>query len=210
MLEGQGNIFGTTSNGGSKKGAGVVFELSSSAGHWAESVLHVFCSLPKCADGMFSSPLLSDAAGNLYGATQAGGYPCKLRMNTRCDGVVFKIAPGQTPQFTVLHTFCSENFCADGAGPNGDLVLDASGTLYGTTVRGGLGSSDGIAYSLGQAYDTIYEFCAQPNCQDGQQPNGGLIANTRGNLFGTTQLGGTESGGVVFELTPQRVRAEQK
>jgi len=145
MMGGSGNLYGTTLNGGSSPncsrpdGCGTVFELTPQRGSaWTPTVLYSFCSQSGCADGSNSyAGLIMDGAGNLYGTTILGG--------SQNAGTVFKLAPSGgawTP--TVLHNFCSESGCADGASPYAGLIYDkASGTLYGTTMNGGASSCQG-------------------------------------------------------------------
>jgi uncharacterized repeat protein (TIGR03803 family) len=137
LFDSQGNLYGTTANGGNGQcggtGCGVVFELSPHAGGtWAEAVLYTFCSLSNCADGErpLTGPLVRDSVGNLYGATIFGGT--FRNCNGDGCGVVFKLdANGEE---TVLHDFTGG---ADGAFPFAGLAIDDSGNLYGTTQGGG-------------------------------------------------------------------------
>src|ERR1700733_13624957 len=97
------------------------------------SVLYSFCQQPNCADGALpNGPLVADSAGNLYGTTYYGG-------STNCFdgcGTVFRLAPDGTE--TVSYAFCSKDTaCPDGNNPDSPLILDSSGTLYGTTELGG-------------------------------------------------------------------------
>jgi uncharacterized repeat protein (TIGR03803 family) len=132
LLDSQGNLYGTTQNGGTSSGCGLggcgaVFELSpQSGGGWTEKVLYDFCSLSGCADGEepFEGPLAMDAAGNLYGTTYFGG--------TADHGVVFKL--DTAGQESVLHSFTGG---ADGALPVAGVILDSRIHLYGTTQEGG-------------------------------------------------------------------------
>jgi uncharacterized repeat protein (TIGR03803 family) len=120
MLDNAGNFYGTTETGGSP-GGGTVFELSTSNGGPGYSVLY---NLPGDTD-LSQSRLVMDQAGNLYGATGQSPYGY---------GMVFKLSPGNGGwTFTDLHDFD----LTDGAFPSGDLVLDASGNLYGTASEGG-------------------------------------------------------------------------
>jgi uncharacterized repeat protein (TIGR03803 family) len=135
LLDSQGNLYGTTQNGGNGQGGGtgcgVVFELSpQSGGGWTETVLYDFCSLSGCTDGEdpLDGPLVMDAAGNLYGTTIFGGTA--TRCNGTC-GVVFKLAPDGKE--TVLHNFTGG---ADGALPVAGVILDSRNDLYGTTEEG--------------------------------------------------------------------------
>ncbi len=137
LLDSQGNLYGTTQNGGNEQcggtGCGVVFELSpQSGGRWTEKVLYDFCSLTECADGErpLYEPLVMDAAGNLYGTTIFGG--AYRNCNGGTCGVVFKLEPDRKE--TVLHSFTGG---ADGAAPAVGVTMDAAGNLYGTTELGG-------------------------------------------------------------------------
>lgn len=109
----------------------------------------------------------------------------------------------------VLYSFCAESLCADGEGPVGKLVSDGVGNLYGTTVWGGLygyGVVFEIKPSSGGIWteSVLYNFCVNgiENCPDGANPMAGLSFDESGNLYGTTQGGGTYGLGTVFELTP--------
>lgn len=112
-------------------------------------------------------------------------------------------------RYSVLYSFCQQTAdCPDGNLPVGRLFRDASGTLYGATVDGGANApGGGTAFSLtpedgAWQFRTLYSFCAQLDCTDGHNPGAGLIADTRGNLYGTTQSGGSLGGGTVFKLAP--------
>ena len=110
---------------------------------------------------------------------------------------------------TTIYSFCSLSGCADGANPEGALVADSQGNLYGTTLVGG-------AYDYGTIYELtpngsgtwtntiLYSFCPQgPTCADGASPQSGVIRDANGNLYGTTLTGGARSNeGTVFELSP--------
>ncbi len=199
-----GNLYGTTSEGGTSAGvgAGTVFKLVPPAqlgGTWTETVLYNFCSEggSNCTDG--SRPiagLIKDTAGNLYGTTQEGGA------NNR--GTVFKLTP-TTGQETVLYSFCSISSCTDGWSPFAGLLQDAAGNLYGTTSYGGA-NTYGTVFKLeppaqqdGTWTETVlYSFCTAVGCIDGAFPYAGLISDTAGNLYGTTQEGGALTGGTVF------------
>jgi uncharacterized repeat protein (TIGR03803 family) len=131
LFDSQGNLYGTTANGGSGQcggtGCGTVFELSpQSGGGWAETVLYAFCSLSNCADGErpATGPLVLDASGNLYGTTYFGG--------TTGNGTVFELSPSRKK--TVLHSFTGGS---DGSSPVAGLTMDDSGNFYGTAEVGG-------------------------------------------------------------------------
>lgn len=136
LLDSQGNLYGTTANGGNSEcggtGCGVIFELSPrSGGSWTETVLYTFCSLSNCTDGEGPvGPLTRDSSGNLYGVTVFGG--AYRNCNGEACGVVFKL--DTSGKETVLHSFTGG---ADGAFPSGGLTIDASGNLYGVAEEGG-------------------------------------------------------------------------
>jgi uncharacterized repeat protein (TIGR03803 family) len=123
-----GNLYGTTYGGGAYTD-GTVFELTPKAGGgWTEKVLHNFGSY---RDGAApTAGLIFDKAGNLYGTTSLGG--------ARNEGTVFELTPKAGGGWTekVLHSFNPNG--RDGFGPFDDLILDASGNLYGTTYYGGV------------------------------------------------------------------------
>lgn len=198
-----GNLLGTTRNGGTGSG-GVIFELTPVAGQWTETTLYNFCSQPNCTDGSWGEGgLLQDSNGALFGTTANGGT-CQFGC-----GVLFKFDRTNS-QYSVLHSFCSESDCTDGTDPVGGVIMDSSGTLYGTTSTGGghdidvFGKGGGTVYSVSNGnYQVIYAFCAQANCTDGEIPIAPLVSDGSGNLYGTTEYGGTVlQGGTVFELSP--------
>lgn len=196
IFDTKGDLYGTTSFGGSANcgnaGCGTVFTLTPSG---QETVLHSFTGPP---DAWFPGPgtaLVFDTKGNLYGTTATGGVSDR--------GAVFMLTP--SGQETVLYSFCSESNCADGGGPSGNLVFDNKGNLYGTTGGGGT-SGFGTVFKLTPAgkETVLYGFTGYPN--DGEGPNG-IVADAKGNLYGTTAYGGNGGGnvmaafGTVFKLT---------
>jgi uncharacterized repeat protein (TIGR03803 family) len=195
----EGNLYGTMANGGingAHHGGGAVFKLDSQGN---ETVLYSFCSEQNCADGEYpDSGLVMDASGDLYGTTYYGGT---TQGSTNGSGTVFEL--DTSGHQTVLHSFCSEPYCADGASPNGGLVMDTSGNLYGTTTFGGT-SYDGpaVIFKLDTSgrETVLYTFCSERNCVDGESPQAGLVMDDGGNFYGTTTGGGQNAGGTVFEL----------
>jgi uncharacterized repeat protein (TIGR03803 family) len=145
-----GDLFGTTSIGGNctvSGGCGVAFKLGPGESSWKERVLHSFCKRPDCADGSGpSGGLVMDGEGNLFGTTVGGGIPNE---SGGTSGVLYKLPAGGGEQ--VVYDFCSEQdigHCIDGSDPAGDLLLDASGNLFGVTSTGGTSGVTGIAYKL--------------------------------------------------------------
>src|SRR3984885_3474730 len=189
-----GNLYGTTYQGGTAN-AGVVYGVDT-AGH--ETVLYAFTG---GADGAYPyAGVIRDADGNLYGTAPYGGSA----QGSAGYGVVYKLDPSGTE--TVLYTFTGG---ADGGTPYAGVIRDSAGNLYGTTGRGGtatcplnyLGPAGcGVVYKVdttGQE-TVLYTFTGGA---DGGSPYGaGLTIDSEGNLYGTTEFGGTASVGVVFKL----------
>jgi uncharacterized repeat protein (TIGR03803 family) len=124
-----------------------------------EQVLYKFCPQVGCTDGTNpAAGLIMDASGNLYGTTSNGG--------SHAGGTVFKLAPSGTGwSETVLYNFCSQTNCPDGYAPQGSLILDGSGYLYGIASAGGNSQNLGLAYRLapsgtGWVESVLYTFCA--------------------------------------------------
>ncbi|MBZ5596909.1 MAG: hypothetical protein LAN83_01190 [Acidobacteriia bacterium] len=189
-----GDLYGTTSDGGTNN-SGTVFELTPSSSGWTESVFYSFCSADLCSDGSSPlGPMVLDAAGNLYGVTYNGG--------ANGFGAVFELvhsSNGWTE--SVLYSFEDGN--SDGANPIGGLIFDSGGNLYGTTDYGGT-NNFGTVFELrhssgGWTESVLYRFTGG---SDGGNPVGGVVLDHEGNLYGTTYGGGASFGGTVFELTP--------
>lgn len=205
IRDSQGNLFGTTSGGGAN-GDGTVFEVSppsGAQGAWTETILYSF-GASNSGDGLQPhAGLVMDTQGNLYGVTSGGG--------TWASGTVFKLAPPAAPQTawteTTLWTF-GDGGPADGIDPEGGLVLDSQGSLYGTTFFGGA-YSGGAIFALtppatGQTAWTesiLYSFGTNGG-NDGGESSAAMIQDSQGNFYGTTQYGGSLGGGTVFKLAP--------
>ena len=190
-------LFGTTSLGGAF-GNGVVFELQKSGSSWKETVIHSFKS------SSAPNSLLVDSAGNIFGTNQTGG--------TNGRGLLYRLAAGTWTEST-LHNFCDASNCTDGADPGGNIVVDGSGDLFGTTLGGGTGEAActgspgtaapcGVVFerSAGGSYSVLYDFCPASGCTDGAEPDD-LVLDATGNLLGSTSQGGAGANGVVFGLT---------
>lgn len=204
IVDAAGNLYGTAFSGGNSGSHGVAFKLTNNSGTWDESVLHAFCGRKDCRDGgPPGGALVMDASGSLFGNTVLGGSP-----RNGCCGTVFRLASDGSA-FSKTYDFCSiRRRCRDGALPAGALLLDSSGTLFGTASAGGnFDGGDyqgaGVVFALtGSSLQLLHSFCADPNCFDGWAPEAGLVMDSAGNLFGTTILGGKYNAGVVFELSP--------
>jgi uncharacterized repeat protein (TIGR03803 family) len=198
-----GNLYGTTFEGGNgtnpdcpygATGCGTAFKIDPTG---QETVLHAFCSTPRCSDGASPhSPLLQDAQGNLYGTTYTGEV-------FDYEGAIFKLDP--TGREMVLFSFCSDHFlnCTDGSLPGGGLIRDMAGNLYGTAFGGGINYA-GAVFKLDSAgHETLlYSFCPEgfSSCPGGYYPVAGVVQDAAGNLYGTTSQGGTNNSGTVFRL----------
>jgi uncharacterized repeat protein (TIGR03803 family) len=194
-----GNLYGTTSYGGTN-GQGDVFELTpSSGGGWTSSVLYSFAG---GADGIapYRSGVVFDAAGNLYGTTGLGGLKsCKPQAGC---GTVFQLTPSMGRwTHSVLHAFNG----SDGRSPEGGVVLDSAGNVYGTTQDGGH-QHQGVVFKLSRSgnswIETMLHFF---NARNGANPEAGLIFDQQGILYGTAGyggIGGRYGYGVIFSITP--------
>lgn len=183
-----GNLYGTTYDGGNFDsngicnfaGCGVVYRFDT-AGN--ETALYAFNGEPD-GQGVVGG-VVADADGNLYGTTAYGG--------ANGYGTVFMIGAGSGEK--ILQSFTGG---ADGGVPNGGLVIDKSGNLYGTTFVGG-SSGLGTVFEVtaSGSFSTLYNF---PDSAHGSHPNAALTLGSDGNLYGTTQYGGASNRGTVFKL----------
>jgi uncharacterized repeat protein (TIGR03803 family) len=148
-----------------------------------------------------SSGLIFDAQGNAYGTTWMGGH--------NNAGSVYQLSP--TTGYHLLYPFAITG--PNGENPQGNLMFDSSGNLYGTTVNGGPpntacpGGACGVVFKISPSSNggvwtetVLYDFCSQLNCSDGFNPESGVIADSQGNLFGTAS--GGKCCGLIFELSP--------
>jgi uncharacterized repeat protein (TIGR03803 family) len=169
-----GNLYGTES-----VGYGAVYKVDS-MGH--RTVLHAFTG---DADGSNpESGVILDNDGNLYGTTYAGGTGA---------GVVYKL--DATGQETVLYSFTGQ---ADGDQPWAGVIRDAAGNLYGATRYGGTAHS-GVVYKVDPSGKEIVLYSFQGGT-DAANPEASLIRDADGNLYGTTQSGGTGGYGTVYKV----------
>jgi uncharacterized repeat protein (TIGR03803 family) len=194
-LDVAGRVYGATYEGGPHSW-GVVYRLSPSAAGWTETVLYSFRG--GTDGGMTMSRVLFGPDGILYG-TEPNGGPSG-------GGTVFSLTPPPNVCHaiscpwtkTVLYSFTGGS---DGAGPQGDLLFDAAGNIYGAAAGGGTGDN-GVIFKLTRSGSTwtesvLYSFTGG---SDGCQPSGGPIFDRAGNLYGTTL--GNFCRGTVYKLTP--------
>lgn len=204
-MDSAGNFYGATYVGGRGlscfEACGTVFKLSpDGSGGWTKTTIYNFGLWAN--DGTNpAGHLAMDMAGNIYGATQFGG------VYGAGTAYVLKPQSNGTWKETILHHFGSTT--ASGGDPEGGVVLDAQGNIYGTLTGGGLvdtacpqgcGAVFELSLVAGKWKQTLLHVFSG---SDGRAPTGGVAFDQAGNIYGTTQLGGKNSAGVVFELTPR-------
>jgi hypothetical protein len=229
VFDAAGNLYGATTQGFGlcpPAQCGSVFQLIPPAKQgdpWTETVLHVFTGNENGDGNTPAGGLVIDSLGNLYGTTAYGGTGECVLLGTKVGcGTVYEMTPPQTKggkwTETVLYSFPTSK---QGYLPNGDLVLDSAGNLYGATMFGG---------GHGTTCDEFYQYCGAvfelsppkkggkwtekvlhgfKSGKDGANPNGGLVLDGKGTIYGTTFGGGNESGqcdsggcGTAFEIDP--------
>jgi uncharacterized repeat protein (TIGR03803 family) len=194
-MDAAGNLYGTTYAGGTE---GTVFRLTRGLnGQWVESVLFDF-SNPSVSGGFPIGGVTLDATGNVYGTSDPGAGN---------NGAVWELTPSLSGFWNVdvLHTFSGSE---DGGQPWAAPIFDEAGNLYGTAMLGPVyPAQDGMVYELtpsdGVWQETIFPGFSSK--KDGVQPGAELVFDKDGNLYGTTQWGGTgckpTGCGTVFEMT---------
>ena len=179
-----GNLFGTTDYSGNSNTntGGTVYELSSSAGGWKYRRL---LEVPARSKSNYLPGAVSfDGVGNLYSTF---GAP---------DGGVFKLNPSTRK----LEVFSFNG--QDGQNPQRGVLIDArTGALYGTTAFGG-GSGNIYRINSNRKETVLHNFCALPNCVDGELPWPAPMPDASGNLYGTAGFGGEYGAGVVYSVSP--------
>jgi uncharacterized repeat protein (TIGR03803 family) len=189
-----GNLYGTTFIGGN--GQGSVYQLTPSGSGWLEQDLYAFNA---GSDGGFPwAGLIFDPAGNLYGATTAGG-PGQ-------GGTVFELTrSGDSWTLTTLYSFKGPGSGRLVVGPVGSLVMDQTGSLYGTTFADGA-YGFGAVFKLtpgsgGWSYTALHDFTGG---SDGGNPYSNLVLDANGNLYGAASIGGggpcLNGCGVLFQI----------
>ena len=234
-----GNIYGATEQGGattcrSPLSCGTVFQLvppAKQGAPWTENVLHVFQGNANNDGATPGGGLVMDSSGNLYGVTAYGGTGnCVLLGDSVGCGAVYEMSPpkqqGGAWTETILYSFPTSK---RGYLPNGDLVFDKSGNLYGATVFGGTkgttcdpyyGGQCGVVFEIsppkqkGGAWTqkVLHDFPGTASGKqdgDGAEPNGGLLLDSKGTIYGTSYFGGNGTAvcgsigcGTVFSLAP--------
>ena len=191
-LDAAGNLYGTAIDGGGSSncpnGCGIVFKLTKgSNGAWSETILHAFQGAPADGQGP-GGKLILDSQGNLYGTTfYGGGGACY----TAGCGFIFELSPTASGPWTetLLYGFTGTS---DGGVPAGSLIRDEAGNFFGTTSGGG---PAGTVFELspsggGWTLTTLFTFDNSLGSTTGSYPDGGVVRDGAGNLYGTTSCGG--------------------
>lgn len=206
VIDTRGNLYGTTKQGGIPEAqGGTVFELVNGKSGWQYKVIYTFGSQKHDAIGLSEVGLTysGQAAGALYDGTSPLYGVSKF--------AIYQLTPKKSGEWKqkLLHFFCHEQGCTDGAQPEQPLYLDGSGNFFGTTEIGGA-NSRGTVFELSPAGDgsytfsVLHSFCAQQDCTDGEEPfsSSPLIMDGTGDLMGTA-AGGEKGDGLIYGLTPQ-------
>lgn len=186
-----GNLYGTTAGVGfispTSYDWGTAFQVAS--GTRTLSTLVKFNFYTSGANPQ--AGLVSDAAGNLYGVTESG--PENNTYPAGAWGTVYQVAAG-THAFSTLAVFDHTH----GSAPSGAMIVDAAGNLYGTTAQGGA-NNVGTVFEVAAGTHAISNL-ATFDGNNGGYPEAGLIADRAGNLYGTTNVGGANNCGTVFQI----------
>jgi hypothetical protein len=236
VFDKQGNLYVATTGGGPKicvpfsYDCGAVYELSPPAtkgGPWTATLIKMFAGEGSKEASVPSGGLIIDDAGNLYGVTGYGGTGNCVLFGLAGCGTIYELSPpaqkGGAWTETILYSFPTAE---QGYLPQGNLVFDSAGNLYGATEFGG---------GHGTTCDPYYKYCgavfelSPPKTKggkwtektlhgfrsgtDGANPNGGLVLDSKGVIYGTSQSGGDQEGecspngcGTVFALQPPVVK----
>jgi uncharacterized repeat protein (TIGR03803 family) len=191
VFDKSGNLYGTTQSGGRYR-YGTVYQLAPQSGSWKENVLLNCKAYPSDTGASPIGGVSFDAAGNLYGATPAGG--------SKAYGGVFRLTnTGSAWKFSSLYNFKGTT---DGGGSWGTPVVDSEGNVYDTTIYKGSHDS-GTVFQLQPNGDKwAFVLLLSFNGKNGASPETGVILDGSGNIYGSTGGGGTDSQGTVFELSP--------
>ena len=110
---------------------------------------------------------------------------------------------------TNTYNFCSQPKCTDGDSPVAGLAPSSDGNFYGTTSGGGANDNNNCLWGCGTVFKinpagkltTLYSFCEQSSCTDGEGPQAPVVEGSDGNFYGTTEAGGAKGLGTVFKMT---------
>ena len=207
LRDATGALYGTAPYGGAYN-KGMAFKLTPTDSFYSESVLHSFKGGADDGETPWSG-LIEDSSGNLYGTASAGG--------PKGNGAIFKLAPsGKSYTETLIGTFAQSKTV--GSSPLGSLIAGSSGILYGATVAGGPDKGQGTIFALtpkgsgSYSQSVLYTF---KGGSDGSIPQGPLLMDTRGNLYGATLFGGGATAcsngcGTIYELTQSGSQYREK
>jgi uncharacterized repeat protein (TIGR03803 family) len=174
-----GNLYGTTESGGANNN-GSVFKIAAGS-----STITTIASFNTTNGKTPVGDVALDSSGNIYGTAELGG--------SNSLGTVWKIASGSST-ITTIANFTGTN----GRHPSGNVTLDSSGNLYGTTSQGGA-SSDGNVWKVASGSSTITTIASFAGT-NGTYPICGLRRDSSGNLYGVTSSGGADSDGTVWKI----------
>jgi uncharacterized repeat protein (TIGR03803 family) len=201
-----GDLFGTTSEGGANEAGGIsingtVFEIAKTAGGYATTPT-TLVNFDHEDGATPVAGLLTDARGNLFGTTESGGASDPLIVGTVFE--IAKTAGGYASTPATLVRFGAPFNGVVGSTPEGSLIADSAGDLFGTTSAGGANEADGTVFEIAKTaggYASTATTLASFGGTDGETPLGSLIADSNGDLFGTTLGGGSDPlFGTVFEI----------
>jgi len=203
VLKNENVMYGTTA-----RGHGSVFALKYNARRkvWKYQLQYAFCELAGCADGDVPTGITLASTGTLYGTTFGGGSSGTFCFFSSGCGTVVSVVPhGKHTHEKVLYNFCSISLCPDGAQPMPGLAVDANGALFGATNTGGSTvcfDGCGVVFKVqGTTENPLYQFCVPETCTEGTSPGAGVVLDSAGNVFGTTDFGGSTGGGTAYEVT---------
>jgi uncharacterized repeat protein (TIGR03803 family) len=191
IIDAKGNLYGTTQSGGAY-GWGSIYKLSLVNGAWTFVSLYDFPPSVNYGYPPMPGRLVMDSTGNLYCNTQYGG--------TYGIGELFKLTPTVGYwKYSLIHTF---NGSSDGGFPSGALAVDHAGSIYGTTLAGGL-FQYGVVYKFvpgtnGRWNESVLHNFASTN--DGYNSQG-VILDSLGNVYGLAEYGGADQYGVAYEIS---------
>ena len=200
-----GALYGASAGGGTFD-RGTIYRLVQTGSGWSETVLYSFCQVAQfaCFDGAYpQGGLAIDENGTIFGTTIEGGEGIEAGW-----GAVFRLDPpvgGGSWTYRVIYNFCSQDNCADGQVPTGNLVLTHRGKLYGTVQGIGIDGMGGAIYSVdtdGSHYRVLHPFPFRTGT-DGYIPRNGLARDSHGVLYGTTQFDNSSTDcGTVYSFDP--------
>ncbi len=196
MADAAGNLYGVAPSGGTA-GYGVVYRLSQTKKGWVETVIYNFTNQNGDGSGLYWIDLISDSAGNIYGATSFGG--------TNTTGTVWELVHSKSKKTyseKILYEFGTSGG-GDGNNPYGGLVMDSKGNLYGTTLNGGT-DNFGAVYKVAKSGKKWQETVLHSfvGGTDGEQPTGNLYIDSTDKLYGLAETGGKSNLGIAYRITP--------